>query len=191
MKHLKIAGLCLVAMLVMGMALAATASAAPGKPVWEGCLKSAPGTKYESSACQKVGTTNEWGWEEIKNTDKVVSVGFTITLTDTGATGGSSKIQCFKGAEDEGSVGPGNKDRVEVARVKEPKKNCTRIEGGCKAGEVEEVEGANLPWQTEVFETEKMKITNLTSIKGGGKEPGWKVKCNTLIASKEDTCTNT
>ncbi len=188
MKYLKTAGLCLVSMLMMSMALAATASAAPGKPVWEGCLKSAPGTKYLELDCEVASGSGEWGWAEIANTDHVVSTAFTISLTDTKTTVGESTVVCTKGGRNSGTVGPGKYDRVELARVEKASENCRATKGGCKETGVEEVAGVNLPWQTEVFETEKKFLTKLTTVNGTG-EPGWRVKCDSLLGSREDTCT--
>jgi hypothetical protein len=184
MKYLKTAGLCLTSMLVMSMAVASSASAV----VWEGCLKGGTSaSKYETSNCQKTESGGEWGWEEFKTTDRVISVGFTISLKDDNTLLGSSAVVCTKGGRDSGSVGPKGFDRIELAFVEKASENCTRLEGGCKAGEIEAVEGANLPWQTEVFETEKKFLTKIAGTKSG-KEPGWIVKCNTLGGKITDEC---
>jgi hypothetical protein len=183
MKHFKIAGLCLVAMLMMGMAVsAATASAAPA---WEGCLSGGSTTKYETSACVKASATGTFSWQEINNTDKVTVTGLTLTLRDTKAIGGSSAVQCV-GVENEGEgiVGPKNKGKITAAKVKNPKTNCRVIEGACKTlgGEVRGVTGVHFPWQTELFETEHKVLTKIEA--DGGGEPGWEVNCEGVT----DTC---
>ncbi len=181
------AGLCLAATFVMSMAAAVTASA---NPVWEACLSNTTAkTRYESSACQKVGTTNSFAWEEVKNTDNVRILGLSIGLKDTGATGGTSLVVCghvtIEGKE--GTVGPGGLGLVTVANAPKPKEECARVEGGCKAGEVEKVAGANLPWQTEMYETEGAVQTKIAP-GPSGEEPGWEVSCNTLLGKQTDRC---
>jgi hypothetical protein len=170
-------------MLVMSMALVGTASAAP---VWEGCLEKSPGTKYSNQSCSTALAGGEFAWEEIKNTDKVITRAFTVSLTDTKTLLGSSKVRCTAGGRGKGTVGPGEFDRIEEAKVENPKTNCARIEGGCKAGEVEEVAGRNLPWQTKLTE-EGGKVLDIIENSGAG-EPGWAVKCNTIGGSVTDEC---
>ncbi len=182
-KPLTIAGLCLAAMVVMSMAVsAATASAAS---VWEGCLEGSTTTKYESSSCVKALSTGKFGWKEITNTDKVTTTGFTITLTDTKTAAGRTTVICTAGGEEVGTVGPGDFDRIEAAKVKEAKTNC-RGTGGCKETGVEEVVGVHLPWQTKLSETEK-KVLDTIENSGAG-EPGWKVKCESILGKETDEC---
>jgi len=185
MKSIKIAGLCLVSMFAMSMATTSTASA---NPVWEGCLEGANVTKYLNSHCVTLGAGN-FGWKEIGNTDHVVSVGFTILLTDTKATGGSSTIRCLAGGRGSGTVGPGGFGRVELAFVENAKENCERESGGCKAGEVEAIEAIHMPWQTKLSEKEGKILENIEN--SGNGEPGWKVKCNTLLGKQTDECEST
>jgi hypothetical protein len=182
MKHLKIAGLCLVSMLVMGMALAGNASAAP---LWLLCLPNAKG-KFLDPACLKAGE-GKWESESLgTRTDKVVLLGMTIRLEDSKTAAGKTVVQCGHGVG-AGIIGPGNKGLITEAKVKTPSSECEAVEGGCKKGEVEEIEGRNLPWQTEIFETEKKFLTKIEATTSG-KEPGWAVKCNTLLGSKTDEC---
>ncbi len=108
MKHLvKIAGLCLASIVVMGMAITATASAAA--PVWEQCSEGGSATKYSEHQCTTAEGSGKWQWNEVKGTEAVVGKG-TLTLSDTNATGGETTIQC-SGTE-EGVVGPGKLDKV-------------------------------------------------------------------------------
>jgi hypothetical protein len=183
MKHLKIAGLCLVSMLVMGMALAGNASAAP---LWLVCLPNAKG-KFLDPACLKAGE-GKWESESLGNrTDKVVLLGVTIRLEDSKTLVGKSVVQCGHGIG-EGIIGTGNLGLIVVAKVTTPQTECERVEGGCKAGEVEKVEGRNLPWQTAIFETEKKLLTKIESTAATEKEPGWDVECNTVAGKKSDEC---
>jgi hypothetical protein len=183
MKHLKVAGLCLVSMLMMSMAVsAATASAAP---TWKGCLSGGSTTKYSNDGCVTAEAGGSWSWQEIKNTDKVTTTGFTITLTDRNTAVGRTTVICIAGGEEVGTVGPGEFDRIEAAKVNEAKTNC-RGTGGCKEKGVESVTGVNLPWQTKLSEKEG-KI--LDTIENSGKgEPGWKVECESLLGKETDEC---
>jgi hypothetical protein len=168
MKSIKIAGLCLVALAAMAMATAATASATP---VWE----------------QLNGTT----WSEIKGTEKVIDAG-TLKLTDTkgGLTGGVVTVECS--GTSTGTVGPGKYDRITTITVANPCRNITGCVGTIKA------EARNLPWQTELFETEG-KVRDSVVSEVAGKFPGWKVECtlsdtcegNTTTAIVNNTSNNT
>ncbi len=185
MKHMiKIVGLCLASMLVMGMALTATASAAPH---WLVCLPFTTGstaTRYETHQCKTAGREGGWEWSELKGTEKVVSNG-TLTLTDTKISsllGGPVTVQCS--GTDEGTIGPKNLDVTTGIKVTA----CNIVsgkEGGCKKL-VKNAEPVGLPWQTEVFETEGTLRDKLTE--DGKGQPGWDVDCETAIGSLEDTC---
>jgi hypothetical protein len=182
MKRLNIAGLCLVSMLVMGMALAGNASAAP---LWLLCLPNAKG-KFLDPACLKAGE-GKWESESLgTRTDKVVGVGFTIRMEDAKTSVGKTVVQCGHGVG-AGTIGPGNKALMTEVKIQAPKTECEAVEGGCKKGEVEKIEGRNLPWQVEIFETEKKFLTKIESTTSG-KEPGWAMECNTLLGSKTDVC---
>jgi len=186
MKHLKIAGLCLVSMFVMGMAVSATASAAVR---WEGCLEGGTATRYTNETCVTAGVGEKrWSWQEIKNTDRVISIGFTLTLTDRNVLAGVSKVRCTAGGVNSGSVGPENFDKVELARVEEAKKNCRSVEGGCNAAGIVEVAGIHFEWQTKVVEAGGV-FTDTLEGKGKEKEePGWKVVCETGLGNVTDEC---
>jgi hypothetical protein len=166
----------------MGMALAGNASAAP---LWLLCLPNAKG-KFLDPACLKAGE-GKWESESLgTRTDKVVLLGVTIRLEDAKTSVGKSVVQCGHGTG-AGTIGPGNKGLITAASVAKPTTECEAVEGGCKKGEVEKVEGRNLPWQTEIFETEKKFLTKIESTVAG-KEPGWLVGCNTLLGKKTDEC---
>ncbi len=186
MKHFKMAGLCLVAMLMMGMAVSAVSASAA--PVWEGCLEGSTTTKYENSKCVKALGTGKFGWKEIANTDKVTTTGFTIKLTDTGTPLQATSVICTKGGEEEGSVGPGSADRITGAKVNSPATNC-RATGDCEATGVEKVEGIHLPWRTTLSESGG-KVKDTIENSGAG-EPGWVTECTSILGGKEkDECTS-
>jgi hypothetical protein len=187
MKSIKIAGPCLVAMFVIGMVVAGTASAAG--PVWQRCTEGGTATKYEDNRCAKLSGSGKFQWNELKSTEAVKITGLTLTLRDAGATGGSSAVQCTAEVEGAGTVGPGNKGRITKAEVKNPKSNCARVEGGCKAEGIETVRAVNLPWQTELSETEKGVQAQLEGTTTG-KEPGWEISCNTILGKMTDVCTS-
>jgi hypothetical protein len=147
------------------------------------CKEGGASTKYTEHQCLTASGTGAWGWEEVKGTERVKGVGLTLVLRDIKATGGSAGIQCT-GGTGEGIVGPGNKSEVLTAKVEVSK--CSRLEGACKTGEIEEVAGVHLPWQTEIFDTEGRVIGKLSG--AGNGEPGWKVKCKTLLGSETDEC---
>ncbi len=159
------------------------------KGPWEKCAegkeKEAP-TKYTTSQCTTAASGNEgkWQWNEATE-NEIKGVGLTLTLTDTKAPGGSSKIRCAK-LEATGKVGGGASGVIETAEVSSPSTSCTRLEGACKAGEVEAVKGIHLPWHT--FWTENGKGPLILIESDGSGQPGWEVDCNTVIGKRADTC---
>jgi hypothetical protein len=172
MKYMKIAGLCLVALLLMSMAMTASASAAP---VWQVCEKGASGTKYEATheECEEASGTGEWGWSEIKGTEKSIAQG-TVTLKDESVV--TVEVGCY--VREEGSIGPGKYSRIEKATYE-----CT---AGKNCEKLEKVEAKNLPWQEEMFETEKTiegKISNGKSEKEG---PDLAASCTVLGVKTTD-----
>jgi hypothetical protein len=188
MKHLKIAGLCLLSMLVTGMALAGNASAAL---LWLLCLPKSTGL-FSNPGCTTLNDARAGSWESesISNrTDLAVGRGFTIRLEDTGAIGGSSAIRCSgPGLVSEVTLESGGRGKITKAEIGNPKTECERVEGGCKADEIEKAEAVNMPWETEVFETEKKLLTYISSSFATEKEPGWVFECNTLLGKQVDTC---
>ncbi len=175
MKSIKIAGPCLVAMLVVSLAAAATASASP---VFEQCREnSGTGTKWEDKGCSKANGTGKWEWKELTTTEKTTSSG-TLTLRDTKVPiVGTVEVVC--GGTEEGAIGPGRFGRVtKITPVGcKPGKNCE---------EVKKVEARNLPWQTELFETEKTVRDAIKEVGAG--VPGWKIECRVLGITKADEC---
>jgi len=192
MKSLKIAGLCLASMLMMGMALAGSAAAAP---LWLICLEGPEGvapTKYTNHECNVAATNLEGRWQSLGlpsgKSDTVRLRPFSLRLTDTKTAAGESTIECSgAGSRGWGLIEGPNKLTVKEARIEKASENCTRLSGGCKAGEVEVVEGRNLPWKVELVEEVAGKIL-AKIVNGGAGEPGWLVRCNTLLGSKSDEC---
>jgi hypothetical protein len=187
MKHLKIAGLCLVSMIMMGMALAGSAAAAG--PLWLVCLEGSNLTKFSNNQCTTAEpTTGKWQSQGLTTTDRATITAFTLTLTDKNTALGVTRVRCDSGGESTGTVGPGAVDVVETAKVANAAENCRGLEGGCESNKIEKVVGANTPWQDVLFETEK-KILSKIEADGNG-EPGWAVTCKTVLGSKTDTCTS-
>ncbi len=188
----KITGLCLMSMsmLVMGMALAGSASAEPG---WLLCSEgvNTSNTKYENSQCSKAKSTGKWESvaPAVPHTVRIVS--FTLKLIDTETSVGKSTVKCNgKGSKGSGIIELASKGVVRVFEIENAKENCEAVEGGCKKGEVEKVKGANLPWAIEMFETEAKSLTKIAKGPGAAGEPGWEVTCNTLLGTRTDTCTS-
>jgi hypothetical protein len=192
MKHLKIAGLCLVSMLMMGMALAGSASAAP---LWLLCLPRAAGTgAFEDASCRFFLTNGNWESESNgTKTDKITILALTLTLTDEKTALGSTPVRCDHPSKSgmNGFIGPGNKGLITEAKVVNAETECESLGGACKTGEkgIKKVEGVNLPWQTEIFESEGRFETKIESTFSTEHEPGWAVTCETLLGEKTDTCT--
>ncbi len=169
MKSIKIAGLCLVAMFAMSVATAATASA---QPVWEQCSteKAASAiTKYTNSECNVVGAPNGWAWQEVKNTEKVTSTA-ALKLIDEKTVLGESAVECL--GTDTGVIGPGKFDKIQTIAVAscKPVKICENVET---------VKPVGLPWQTELYETEK-RVRDKITIGTAKLQPGWTVTCKTI-----------
>jgi hypothetical protein len=163
----------------------ADAAKGPWEKCAEGKEKEAP-TKYTTSQCTKAAGGNEgkWQWDEATE-NEIKGVGLTLTLTDTKAPGGASKIRCTK-LEVTGKVGGGASGVIETAEVSSPSTNCTRLEGLCEAGGVSTVKGLHLPWHT--FWTENGKGPLILIESDGSGQPGWEVACETVLGKKTDTC---
>jgi hypothetical protein len=175
MKHLKIAGLCLVAMLAMSMVIATTATAAR---VWEECKEVATGTRYETNQCKVAGAADKWGWAEAPaGTPLAIRIKMnTLTLKDTKTLLGEAQVVC--GLEGEGVAG-GSVAKIEKVTLK----SCV----GVKVCEKETTAKAvDLPWKTEFFETEKKVFQTLKGTGSG--EPGLEVKCVSSLGPIEDKC---
>lgn len=162
MKYLRIAGLCLVALLLMSAATAATALAGP---VWQKCEKGASGTKFATEECGEASGTGEWAWAEIKGTEKSIGRGSLLLKDESVVT---VEVGCT--LVEEGSFGPGKYSRVEVATYKcTAGKNCEEFQGA---------EAKNLPWQEEMYETEKAIFDKISG--KSEKEPDLTVSCKVL-----------
>jgi len=164
MKHLaKIAGLCLASMLVLGMAIASSASA----HAWLQCRENAgSGTKWTESKCATAGASGKWEWTELTTTEKAQGEG-TLVQKDTNIDSKTVTVQCA--GTDEGTIGPKQFDRI----IKVTTVGCSNVEN---CGGTIHAEAVNLPWQTELFETEG-KIRDSIVSEVSGKKPGWKVTC--------------
>ena len=179
MKSITTAGLCLVAMLVVSMVAAGTASATNAPtPEYQICTKGGaePPTKYTTENCEVASGSGEWNFRGINGTEKSVSLG-TLRLADTKVLGKTVEVSCT--GKDEGSVGPGKFGRVEaITEIKcTPGENCAKITA--------ETKPLNLPWQTELAEggkRTKIKATN-------GKGAGWAVTCEVSGIALTDECT--
>jgi hypothetical protein len=182
MRSLKIAGLCLASTLVMGIALAGTANASP---LWLVCLPKSGGN-YVENQCRSLHDASG-GWESealaAGKFDTVRLTAFTLILKDTGAV---AEVVCNGlSSEGWGILEGTNRSVIYVAKIKEPETHC---EGKGLCVKVREVVGANLPWRTEITETENKFLTTFSKGPGGAGEPGWKVKCDTGGVEEEDVC---
>ena len=181
MSRVKIAGLALASMLVMGMALAGNATAGP---LWLVCLnRGTEKGKFEESNCLTEGGTKSWESEPLHTKDKVRSVAFTLYMVDTKTALVISGMKCAKGGEGEGSVGPEGEGEVTSSKIEEPGKNCIGV-GGCEQPEL--VEGIHLPWRTKLAEGSSEMARSTIEGTGGG--AGWKIECKTALGSKTDEC---
>jgi hypothetical protein len=183
MKLLRTAGLCLVAMLVMSMVAAGTASAAV--PTWETCgTKGAAeaNSKYAGEECTEASSTGKYAWEEVKGTEAAIGLG-TLILRDTKVPiEGTVEVSCT--GEAIGSVGPGAFSRTEkIENI-----SCTAGKD-CEELVKKTVEPRNLPWQGELKETEKAARNYISNGKTGKEAPGWAVTCRVLGIEKTDVCT--
>ena len=176
MKQLvKIAGLCLASMLVMGMAITATASAAPH---WLVCSTGGTATKYTTSQCTTASSGGTFQWNEVTGTESAVFRG-SLLLKDTSPMVNDA-IECLY--EWIGSVGPGKYGRINEIIVTPSQcrgiKNCENV---LKIG------ARDLPWQTELYESEKGVILQTLAGTGSG-EPGWEVECKVGSNKVNDVC---
>ncbi len=174
---LKLAGLCLVATFVLGATYSATASAAG--LVWEQCTEEGTTTKYSAHECLTAEATGKWAWHEIKTTEKVTNNG-TLIMRDTKTPAGTAEVECVIAGT--GTVGPGRFSKIETIKVETSKCRPLKV---CE--NVEKVEALNLPWQTELTETEGKPDVRFSG--NGTGEPGWDVKCKVpVLGSIEDKC---
>ncbi len=176
----KIVGLCFVSVFVVSMVAAGTASAAP---YWLVCLPATSGstaTKYSEHQCVKAEAGGGWEWSELENTELPVKARSTLTLEDEVVAGTTAAVAC-SGVE-EGTIGPGRTGTITgISEIKcEKGENCSTLE--------KNAEPVNLPWATELYETEgTIRIALLNSSEGA---PGWKVECSIGGIKEKDECTS-
>jgi hypothetical protein len=180
MKSLKLAGLCVVTMLMLGLVAAGSASAAV-EALYGVCQKEASGTKYSGETCEtKTGGTEEWGVGEIAGTEKAVMAG-TLLLVDSKL---GVEVSCT--VEAVGLIG-----QKRIGRIEEINNTvCTNVKG-CE--NTPTFEFRNLPWKTELAEIEneaKEKSLGATLVSEvSGKAAGWAMKCKVLKIESKDECT--
>jgi hypothetical protein len=188
-KHPKIVGLCIVSMLVTGMALAGNAAAAP---LWLLCLEgsNANNTKYEDNQCTKAASTGKWESVALgTKSDTARILALSLRVEDTkGELGSKLKFSCPR-VGGIGLIEGRNLLLVREIKVANPASECT-AEGGvlkeCKTSKLEKVEAVHLPWVLEAYEEKAGKFISRLQPSGEGKgAPGWTFKC----AGVEDTCT--
>ncbi len=188
MKHLKIAGLCLASMLVMGMTLAGNAAAAL---LWLVCLEGSGLTKYSNSKCLTAESGGKWQSLGVPaGTSITVRIlAFSILLSDLKAPiVGNVSFRCgMNGSIGEGTIEAGGKGTITKFSYENPSVNCS---GETNCEKVESLGAIHLPWATEIFTTEGKQLTKIKSKKPeAGNEPGWEVECKVDgIAGNKDTC---
>ncbi len=181
MRHLKIAGLCLVSMFAMHMVVSAAASAAG--PVWELCeteKASEAKTKYTGGQCTTGSGTGKWAWQEVTGTEIVIAHG-SLTIKDTKVpVVGTVEITCVGMGEI--LIGPGKFAKI-----------LSVSEASCKAGKgceefTDPSEPRNLPWQLEAFEEAGKVRGKITDGKSGKEAPGAEATCKVLGLTDTDEC---
>lgn len=175
MKYLKIAGLCLVAVLALSAVVSASASAAT--PLWLVCReKAGSGKKYSENLCKTESATGKFELIAVPESLKVTLSATGLKLRDKKAVLGKNvEVSC--NGTGEGTVETGGKGTVTEIKAS----SCTNIEncpGTIKA------KGVDLPWRTELVE-EGGEARNILRADGNG-NPGWKVECSGVT----DECTS-
>ncbi len=180
MKHLKIAGLCVTAVVAMSMVTSATASAEIN---WKQCREVAAGTgKWLNNKCTEAGKGN-WEWKTLTASEKVTSA-FTVQLRDTKVPiAGTVEVQCR--GTDKGTIGPEKADSVESVLIE----SCESF-GAKKCTKVGTVKAVNLPWTTTLAEGSEGQQRDLIRAGASGKNPGWSVECTVLGVTSTDECTS-
>lgn len=189
-RNIKIAGLCLASMLVMGMALAGNASAA--ELLWLVCLEGSGLTKYESSTCLKASGTGKWQSLGVRAGQEITVklLPLSILLIDNESPVGKVAIRCWdnSGQRGEGVIKSKGEGEIRVAEVTNPNTNCNDEEGRCT--KILKVKAVGLPWITNIEKGENGEP--LTTIKPHpeGEQPGWEVECEVLLVKSKDVCTS-
>jgi hypothetical protein len=177
--RLTLVGLCLVATLAASMVAVGTASAAH----WSVCLKETSGstlTKWETHQCEKTKAAGGWEWSEPKTTEAVIShASLTLVAEELGVT---VKVNCV--GKNEGWIGSNGKGQTTAITVESctAGANCEKLE--------KKAEPVNLPWNSELAETEG-KIHATVRANVSGKNPGWRATCKVpLLGVVENECTS-
>ena len=128
--------------------------------------------------CTTASSTGKWQWSEVNGTEPAHTKG-SLLLKDTAITV-KSEVECY--GESNGAVGPGKYGRVNEITVTPAQcrgvKNCEKVEI---------IRAVHLPWQTELYESEKGVILEALSNTGNG-EPGWEVECKVGSNKINDLC---
>jgi hypothetical protein len=182
MSKIKVLGAALFAMFAFGVVAVSGASAAT-EASWGLCESASKGL-YTQSWCDVHSASKEGEFELKLLTASTLTVSEgKLTLEDTKATGGASKIECE--GSDHGLVGPGGADLLDFVLAT----NCKKITGACNEGTVF-AKPADLPWKTLLLEESNGEIRDDLENDGKG-EPGYIVECGATIfkLKVEDTCT--
>jgi hypothetical protein len=184
MKSIRIAGLCLVAMFVVSMVAAGTASAAPH---WLVCLPTTSGstaTAWTTEQCAVAAAGGSSEWSEPKTTE-VVRTQESLKLEAKSSVIGEIEVKCS--GTDEGFIAPGGKSvTTKITTEKcETGTNCEELLANKEQTE-KKAEAVNLPWNSELKETEGTIHSTIRA--GGAKEPGWRVTCLVLGQRQENEC---
>jgi hypothetical protein len=143
------------------------------------CLVALAAMAMATAATASAAPVWELNGAEVKGTEKVMASA-TLRLFDTKTAAGESEVECS--GTTTGTIGPGKFDRVESVTVS----SCKAVKV-CETSFEPKAKAVNLPWQTELFETEGKVRNKITEVAGKG-EPGWAVTCKVII-EKTDTCT--
>jgi hypothetical protein len=169
-------------MLVLAVAAlfwsAAATSALGAKPVWQVCtnLEAKIGL-FEDKGCTKEKAGSEYEWLEVTGTEKTMEKG-TVALKVTDST---IKVEVKCSTTGEGVIGPKSLGRVTKATFEK----CTSSEHTFCPEPVSTI-AVDLPWNEELFETEKAIRDRLEN--SGKGAPGWEAACGEGTEKIVDRC---
>jgi hypothetical protein len=164
-------------MLVVGMALAGNAAAAP---LWLVCLEGSGLTKFSTNQCTTASSSGKWQSSGLSSgkTDTVRFLALSLKLEDTGV---GASVEC----PDAGVPGSGmaliegsNKGKITKLELSEPEKEGCKVVKGfltCTTGKLTKISALHLPWTTETFETESKTLSQIKN--SGAGAPGWSITC--------------
>ncbi len=187
MRSIKLAGLALASVLVMGMALAGSASATT--LLWLVCLKGTGLTKYTNEKCLSASGGSGEGWQSLgvpKGTEITVKIAvISLLLSDTKVLGKNAAIRCGpKGAVGRGVIKANGEGEIREAKYENAAEDCSNEENCAVIGQVK---GIHLPWKIKLFPgTNGDPLSKIEPGNNEGREPGWEVECNTVL----DVCEN-